>query len=279
MGCDCHVHIVGPADIYPQLATRTYLALPAPLAELQRLGASHDISRFVLVQPSFYGTDNRLLLESLTALGGRGRGVAVIDPRHTDGDTLTDYARRGVCGLRINLYSPLIETGSLANNFVTMAAVAQAMNWHIEVIAPLAMLAASCDVLMASPATVVIDHYGVYGSLQPDSAEGQRLLELLRRPHVWMKLSAPYRSSNNALLIRPDPAWLSAILAVAMDRCVWGSDWPFTPPHEAQKGGHVPTPHRKIAYRQVVDDFLMAIGEARLAEDIMSSNPRRLYGF
>jgi predicted TIM-barrel fold metal-dependent hydrolase len=53
-------------------------------------------------------------------------------------------------------------------------------------------------------------------------------------PHVWIKLSAPYRVSANQLATRPDPAWLAALLAVAPDRCVWGSDWPHTPPHDQQ---------------------------------------------
>jgi YVTN family beta-propeller protein len=43
--------------------------------------ATRQIDRFVIVQPSFYGADNTMLLESLDALGGRGRGVAVVDLR------------------------------------------------------------------------------------------------------------------------------------------------------------------------------------------------------
>ncbi len=80
MRCDCHVHVVGPADRYPQLPSRTYLADIAALETLRRLGAPRGVTRFVIVQPSFYGADNMLLLESLDALGGDGRGVAVVDP-------------------------------------------------------------------------------------------------------------------------------------------------------------------------------------------------------
>jgi len=62
MRCDSHVHIVGPADIYPQSPTRTYLAQAAPLDELLSLAVPRGIERFVVVQPSFYGTDNTVLL-------------------------------------------------------------------------------------------------------------------------------------------------------------------------------------------------------------------------
>src|SRR4249919_1814308 len=111
MRCDCHVHIVGPADRYPQVPERTYVAGEAPVETLKRLGATRGISRFVIVQPSFYGADNSATLDALDALGGQGRGVAVIDPKTTSPDTLDAYHQRGVRGLRINLYSPIKAPG------------------------------------------------------------------------------------------------------------------------------------------------------------------------
>src|SRR5215470_7670644 len=107
MRCDSHVHIVGVPDHYPQVAERTYLADVATLKQLERVAATRAIRRFLIVQPSFYGTDNTLLLESLDALAGRGRGVAVINPETTSAGTLSGMAGQGVCGLRLNLYSPL----------------------------------------------------------------------------------------------------------------------------------------------------------------------------
>jgi predicted TIM-barrel fold metal-dependent hydrolase len=83
MRCDSHVHVVGPADRYPQSPTRTYLAETAPLDKLRELAAVRQVERFVIVQPSFYGADNTVLLESLATLGGHGRGVAVVTPRQS----------------------------------------------------------------------------------------------------------------------------------------------------------------------------------------------------
>jgi predicted TIM-barrel fold metal-dependent hydrolase len=93
---DSHVHIVGPPDRYPQAAERTYLADIATLKQLENVSATRAVRRFVIVQPSFYGVDNSLLLESLDALAGRGRGVAVINPRVTSARTLATYAKQGV---------------------------------------------------------------------------------------------------------------------------------------------------------------------------------------
>jgi predicted TIM-barrel fold metal-dependent hydrolase len=206
MRCDSHVHIVGPLDRYPQVAERTYQADIATLKQLENVSATRAVRRFVIVQPSFYGVDNSLLLESIDALAGRGRGVGVINPRVTSARTLATYAAQGVRGLRINLYSPLREKAPLTNRFSAIAGIAHELNWHIEVIAPLSMLSENATLLEKSSVPVVIDRYGVYGSLDPARPESRALLKLLEMPHVWIKLSAPYRVSANPLATKPDPA-------------------------------------------------------------------------
>ncbi len=281
MRIDSHVHIVGPPDRYPQVPERKYLAGIAAVDTLKRLGSERGISRFVIVQPSFYGTDNSATLDALDALGGAGRGVAVIDSENTSDEMLADFARRGVRGLRINLYSQLDgrPLRSVEETFSPVAKVADAMNWHVQVIAPLATLLAGADVLAGSPVPLIVDHYGIYGRARPDSAEGLRLLELLRMPHVWIKVSAPYRVSDNPLQTDPDKEWLAAIVAAARNRCVWGSDWPFTPAPNQQKSAALVAPYRAIGYRDLVDDFLAALPSPDLADLIMIDNPARFYEF
>ena len=172
MRCDSHVHVIGPAERYPQSPSRTYLAAVATLDELRRRGATRGVTRFVIVQPSFYGRDNTVLLEALDALGGEGRGVAVIAPP-TSIEAVESFARRGVRGLRLNLYSSASRDHArpMHETFAGLAAVAHQMRWHIEVIAPLSALAEQADLLAGSAVPVVIDHYGVYGNATPDSAD------------------------------------------------------------------------------------------------------------
>ena len=181
MRCDSHVHIVGPADRYPQVAERTYLADVATLKQLERVSASRAIRRFVIVQPSFYGTDNSMLLDGLDALAGRGRGVAVINPETTSARTLSGMAAQGVRGLRLNLYSPLREKAPLAARFEAVEGHARDLNWHIEVIAPIKLLSENASLLRNSRVPVVIDHYGLYAGTRPDQPDGISLLELLAR--------------------------------------------------------------------------------------------------
>ena len=281
MRCDTHVHVVGAIERYPQIPTRTYLAGPAPLDALRRLGAERGVTRFVLVQPSFYGADNTLLLDSLDVLGGGGRGVAVIDPQAASPDELAAWAGHGVCGLRLNLYSTAAGrgAGALDRAFRTMAALARPLGWHVEVIAAHGVLTESADAIARADVPVVVDHYGLYGAAGPASAEGRRLLDLFARPNVWVKLSGPYRVSADPLNTRPDRAWLAAILGVAAERCVWGSDWPHTPPHELQTDGAMPLPYRALSYPRLVDDFIAAVNSSELAERVLQDNPARLYGF
>jgi predicted TIM-barrel fold metal-dependent hydrolase len=278
--CDSHIHVVGDPVLHPQAADRTYTAGLAPVEDLIRAGAARGVTRFVVVQPSFYGTDSSVLLDTLRTLGGNGRGVAVIDPATIAPNELNTLATAGVRGLRINLYSTLSATrGAAADPFAAMAAVAQTQNWHVEVIAPLARLASMAGRLAQSPVPVVIDHYGVHENTRPDSNDGAALLALLRLPHVWMKLSAPYRNSTEPLTVRPDPAWLAAILEACGERCVWGSVWPHTPPHGMQTGDGVSLPYRALDYGAVLDGFRDSLSAGAWADDILCRNPARLYGF
>jgi predicted TIM-barrel fold metal-dependent hydrolase len=281
MRCDSHVHIVGPHAKYPQVPERTYLAGVAGVAALQALGAARGVARFVVVQPSFYGADNSATLDALDELSGNGRGVAVIDPKTTSPEALAMFHRHGVRGLRINLYSPVKAPGgdTLEASFAATVAAARQHGWHVQVIAPLPGLLPNADVLANSPVPIVIDHYGLYGDKHPGSAEGRRLLDLVRLAHVWIKLSAPYRHDRGPLNMVPDREWIAALLEAAPDRCVWGSDWPHPPHADDHKGANLEAPYRALSYATLVDEFLAALPSQDFAERVMNVNPARLYGF
>ena len=194
--CDCHVHIVGPALRYPQVADRSYTADLAPIDTLRGLGRPMGVTRFVLVQPSFYGMDNTCVLDTLDALEGNGRGVVVVDPLAFTSKQIEEYSRRGVCGVRVNFYSkfnPLASAG-VGEVLRRFMAILPRAGWHIEIIANLDTVIDAEAAIRSSTLPIILDHYGVPGSATPESALGRKLLDLLRLPHMWMKVSAPYRS-------------------------------------------------------------------------------------
>ena len=279
MVVDTHIHVVGDPARYPMIPDRNYTPPPATIAHLDAIARPAGVSRFVVVQPSFYGTDNTLLLDALAALGPRGAGVAVLDPASIGENDALRLAASGIRGLRINPYSGHGPVSGLAERFTATAALAKRMNAHVQVIADLPVLIEAAALLANADVPVVIDHYGLPGREPPDSEAGQALLALVQNPHVWMKLSAPYRCTGDALGITPDPAWLAALLQAAPTRCVWGSDWPHTPSHDAQPGSALPADYRPLDYAALVAAFRQAIGDRPTADNVMTHNPMQLYGF
>jgi predicted TIM-barrel fold metal-dependent hydrolase len=280
--CDCHVHIVGPASQYPQVADRSYTADLASIETLRGLGRPMGVTRFVLVQPSFYGMDNTCVLDTLDALEGNGRGVVVVDPLVFNSRQIEEYGQRGVCGVRVNFYSkfnPLASAG-VGEVLRRFMAILPRKGWHIEIIANLDTVIDAESAIRSSTLPIILDHYGVPGDATPESAPGRKLLDLLRLPHMWMKVSAPYRvGAADPVATVPPADWLAALTAAAPDRCVWGSDWPHPPSRGDQKDKNATLPYRNIDYRRLLTDFLRALPDPALAERILVSNPARLYGF
>ncbi len=279
--CDCHVHVAGPIERYPQIASRSYTAELATLQSLREIAEPMGVRRFVLVQPSFYGIDNTYMLEALDTLGERGRGVAAVDSDAASAGLLREYARRGVRGLRLNLYSNAAANyppRHLDKVLEKTASILPDASWHVEIIAPLQMLIAAAATIARAEATIVIDHYGLPDQ-SPESSDGQSLLDLAALPRVWVKLSAPYRIAGDAATTKPPANWLRALARAAPERCVWGSDWPYTPEQKDRRGANEKAPYRKIDYAQALKDFCGALAEPNLATQILAVNPRRLFGF
>src|SRR5438552_7758522 len=64
---------------------------------------AHGISHGVLTAPSFYDTDNSLLLDSLGRAAGRLRGTVIVAP-DVDRSALEAMDQRGVVGIRLNWF-------------------------------------------------------------------------------------------------------------------------------------------------------------------------------
>ncbi len=144
MRCDCHVHIVGPAQKYPQVPERTYLAGARAVETLKRLGAARGIARFVIVQPSFYGADNSATLDALDELAGQGRGVAVIDPKATSPKRWRHFTARRARASHQSLQPDQGAGRRHARSSLSPRPLPlpRTMDWHIQVIAPLPVLLA-----------------------------------------------------------------------------------------------------------------------------------------
>ncbi|MCY1193052.1 4-sulfomuconolactone hydrolase [compost metagenome] len=272
--CDCHVHVVGPQSEYPMLPDRRYTPPAASVDRLCTHLAGLGATRAVIVQPSFYGTDNRLLLESLQSLDGAGRGVAVLDP--DIGDTELDRLHAaGVRGLRINLES----VGASSADGVTAALASWAgrlrgRGWHLQVYAAHPAIAQAAPSLQALDLPVVLDHFAMMPPGLPTAAAAP-ILALIESGAAYVKLSAAYRIGGDAASV----AELARLLtALRPDRILWASDWP----HTNRSPGAMPTevsPYRNIAPARLRREVADWLPDADLRRRVLVDNPAALYGF
>lgn len=224
-GIDTHAHVFKP-DL-PMVAGRryapTYSASVADyLAHLDRHGLSHG----VLVQPSFLGTDNRYLVDTLAAHAGRLRGVAVIAPDAPDAQ-LDELAAGGVAGVRLNLVGQTLPDYRAEHWQQFFKRVAR-YGWFVEIQRRLEDFAQIVPPIRAAGATVLIDHFGLPdGAINVAWPAHREFLDLLGDAGVWIKLSAAYRC-NATIAEAQDSLAAIRVAAGGLERAVWGSDWPHT---------------------------------------------------
>jgi predicted TIM-barrel fold metal-dependent hydrolase len=276
--CDCHVHIVGPAAKYPMDPNRTYTAGEASTDELKMLRKRLGIARNVLVQISFYGTDNSCMLDALATLGDSARGVAVVGPDIPDSELLR-LGEAGVRGIRLNLETSLTrDPGAASALLETFAKRLAPLGWHVQIYAALPVIAQLAEQIAGLPVPVVIDHFGspvaANGVTQPGFAA---LLDLVRSRKAFVKLSGCYRISQ-----APDYAdvapFARALIEAGPDRLVWASDWPHS--GRAKSGSRTEiAPYQQIDDEKVLGLLKQWCPDPAIRTRILADTPAQLYKF
>src|SRR5258705_1786583 len=275
---DCHVHIIGPMAKYPMVANRPYTPPEASIAQLKAMHARLGISRTVLVQPSFYGTDNSCMLDALAELGASARGVAVVAPNVPD-TTLRDLDAKGVRGIRINLESAGNRDPKSAGALLAAYAKKVApLNWHIQIYAVAPVIGALTQQIADMTVPVVIDHFGMPVASEGYNSKGfGAIADLAHARKIYVKLSAPYRISKLADY-KDTTALAQTLIYGARDRMLWGSDWP----HTQTIAGHSPTevtPFSKIDDNAVFKLFNSWYPDELTRRMMLVDNPAKLYRF
>jgi predicted TIM-barrel fold metal-dependent hydrolase len=198
----------------------------APLELYLKQLDDSGITNGVLVQPSFLGTDNSYIVESLKAAAGRLRGIAVVDP-DVSTEEIVRLDQAGVVGIRLNLVGqPLPDLA--APEWKALLAKLKARDWQVEIQRNASDLAALAPRLLDHGVRVVFDHYAL-----PDPKLGvsdpayAAILKLGASRNVWIKISAPYRNGANGEAFAKQ-AYPLLRDAYGLDRLLWGSDWPHT---------------------------------------------------
>jgi 2-pyrone-4,6-dicarboxylate lactonase len=264
--CDSHVHVFESAAKYPSVDTPHYTLPDGGLAKLQRMTEVLALQRFVIVQPSYYGTDNSCMLDALSATGACARGVAMVAEDCTD-DELRTMHLRGVRALRLDLFLrsswPTTDIIAYIEHSVRRA---RAIGWHIQFYTPGWVVRDLLPFLGGLDADFVIDHMGYM--LESDGLthkDFDRLIEVIRVGRGWIKLSAPYRLARDGNFERLKPM-ARALIQAAPDRIIWGSDWPHIPEGGKDTG----------TLLNLLSDWAPDV-EAR--RRILVENPAKLFGF
>jgi len=261
-GWDSHLHVF---DGRP-LPGAHYQAPACSLADWARLAQPLGIRRGLLVQPSVYGSDNRLLLQALAQAPGQHRGVVVLAGDETDAQ-LDRMADAGVRGVRLNLVSPVGQAGDAAL-LGWLAPRLRARAWFAQWYTAPGQWARVADWSARQRIVPVLDHLaGVSPALW---AAGRVLAELaaLADAGGWLKLSGCYRLQSTPPHDDLLPA-LQALHALFAGRCLWGSDWPHT--RFMEPGAPGPAP----AYASLLAPLQRALGAAA-AQAVLHDAPARL---
>jgi len=264
--CDAHMHVFGPLADYPCVAHPHYTLPDGQLDHYLKLMEVLQLQRFVIVQPSFYGTDNRCLLNALRAAGPAARGVVMVE-EDIDAASLDLYHASGVRAVRLDLFArsglPIVD---IQDYIERMAGLAERMGWHLQFYAPGWVVKQLIPFLGEVRTEFVIDHMGYMlaeDGLTP--ADFERLLSLLKEGNCSLKLSAPYRIAKHRGYEAIAPM-AKSIIAAAPHKVIWGSDWP-----------HIPDSTRDTG------ELLNLLGEwtddAAIRRMILSENPARLFDY
>jgi 2-pyrone-4,6-dicarboxylate lactonase len=229
--CDTHFHVFEPG--YPHVPAPLYTFPDGTLDQYLAMAEVLGVERMVLVQPSFYGTDNSLLRYVLKRLGARSGGVVQIDEDASDAE-LDEFHGLGVRAIRLDLFARASwPTAELVAYIQRMAARATPRGWHLQFYTPGAIVRDLLPFLADLEDTFVIDHMGYLTESDPEF--DRRLLAVLAQGSCWIKLSGAYRVAKNKPLSSVAP-WGRTLVAARPDRLIWGSDWPHLPDGQRDTG-------------------------------------------
>ncbi len=266
---DSHAHVFGGAE-FPFSPDTLYTPLPSQMgtpAKFRAVLAAHGLTHGLLVGAGPYGEDNRCMMQAIAESGGHFKGIALVKATASEAE-LAGLKAQGVVGVRMNLMGhgmrPLIEPAA-----DKLLARLKALDMFLQLHFQKDELIAAAPILRKSGVRLMIDHFG-----RPDIARGvkgagyQTVLEFGRSGQAVIKLSGPFRSSVEGYPYTDvDPFIAAAIDAYTLDRCVWGSDWPYVRMDERMDYG----PPATCLSRWLPDE--------KDRQKVLWDTPARLFGF
>jgi len=271
LACDCHAHVCGPQARFPYAAQRIYTPPDALVADYERMLDALGVGRAVLVQPSFYGTDNAAMLAGMKAARRPVRGVAVLGD-NVDERALADLHATGIRGVRFNIVDLAEGKGRLPlERLRATAARIAPFGWHIELLMHVNEFPDLDRMFADLPVDIVVGHLGYVPTQNGIDDPGfQALLRLMKSGKAWAKLTGPYRISPGPLPHADTDALAHKLMETNPARVVWGTDWPHV---KAQWS--IPMPNDG----DLASLLTRWVPDAEQRRRVLVDNPAALYGF
>lgn len=224
---------------------------------------AHGVTYGLLTAPSFYGSNNEVLLDALKNSQGRLRGTAIVEPTIAESE-LAQMKAQGVCGLRLNWIRREKIPDITSQEYTTLLAKARNVGLHIEVYLEGEHLAPVLQAISRSGAQAVVDHFG--HPFGPEAVKSEGFIALLKaidQGNTWVKLSAPYRLRQT----KPTDLIQKLLMYGNGERAVWATDWPWV--------GF----ENKVTYAQCVQWIFDWIADETIREKVLVKNPQSLFCF
>jgi predicted TIM-barrel fold metal-dependent hydrolase len=266
--CDCHVHVFGPAARFPFAPEKAERGYDAPKESLEQMHRKIGMDRCVIVHANTHGTDLAATLDAMATSSRQIRAVALVDSSVTDA-RLEELHEAGVRGVR---YSPSLDGGPLDDDAIgRMAHRLAPLGWHILFHFKNNEILTYADLLKDLVVPSVLDHFGgidpATGGTDQDSF--RLVVDHLTNGDGWVKISAIEKVSHQLYPFTDAADIARALIEVAPDRILWGSDWPH--PSVGPQG---PTNDGDL-----VDLIPAFVDDEEIQHKLLVDNPARLYGF
>jgi len=265
---DCHLHALDPARFpyAPDTPYRPSGQEIAPAAHLVRLLDVYNVRHALLVGTnSGYGTDIRCLLDALVLGGGRFKGIAVVE-NDVGTKELERLKALGVVGVAFNV--PFLGTDYYRDAAPLLDKLA-GLDLLLQIQVEDDQLLSLLPLLARSSVRLLIDHCG-----RPSVALGlgqpgfQALLALGRSRDAHIKLSGAYKFSKRPYPYKDTWPFIAALIeAFTLERCLWGSDFPFLRAAE------------RLDYGPLLAAFAEVLPDAEDQHQVLWQTPAKLLGF
>jgi len=265
--CDAHCHVFGPGAVFPYAPTRKYTPPDAPREKLQALHAMLGVQRAVIVQASCHGSDNAAMLDAIAHSKGAWRGVCNANADFSGADFERLHAG-GVRGVRFNFVKHLGGAPDITAMRRVVERV-QPLGWHMVIHVDAEQLVEFESLFTSIPIPKIIDHMG---RVPTSGGIHQRpfriLLEFMGREDFWVKVCGSERISQGGPPFYDAVPYAMALIDVAPDRILWGTDWPHPNIKKFMPNDG-----------DLVDLVPLFARNANLQRKLLVENPQRLYQF